>query len=259
MGAPPTTGRQRPFDAVAADEIRRREILKKLKEAPEAYLESCSRRRDVGWDRVCELLGAACRSFYDSLATSYLSVEPPIDPEELFGVRGELFGGCTRLDFERAATTIKIQTPSHWPPPQMWREGDPPEMIRDWIEISRDINADVRLGPHLEGGWLNDYISEGIEHWRPQFERRFAKHQKPRGGHDVETVEQRSARRRKIVDPWLKEAKITSPEMWASNAGGNMDKNTPRDYLNGKTKALRDENRKALARPLGKRGDELPI
>lgn len=73
-----------------------------------------------------------------------------------------------------------------------------------------------------------------------------------------ETAEQRSARRRKIIDPWLAAAGITSPAMWAANAGGNMDKNTPRDYLNGKTGTLRAENRTALARPLGKSGEDLP-
>jgi hypothetical protein len=128
----------------------------------------------VEWSRVHELLGAACRSFYDSLANSYLGAEPPIDPGHLFSERGELFGGCTCFDFRKAASTIQIRRPSHWPPPQMWREGDSPEEIRHWNKISRDINADIRLGPDLEAGWLNECISGRVTHWRPQFERRFA-------------------------------------------------------------------------------------
>jgi hypothetical protein len=177
VGGEPLERLRRSFDAVATYELRRGEILKELTKALEAYLASCSRSRDVEWDRVRELLGAACRAFYDSLATSYLSVEPPIDPEELFGERGELFGGCTHFDFEKALTLIKVRTPSHWPPPQMWQEGDSPEDVRMWTQTSRDLNKEIRMGPHLEGHWLNDWVSEGVKAWRPKFERRFTESQ----------------------------------------------------------------------------------
>jgi hypothetical protein len=73
-----------------------------------------------------------------------------------------------------------------------------------------------------------------------------------------ETAEERSTRRHMIVDPWMQDADIKSAEMWATKAGGNIDKNTPRDYLSGKTKTLRAESRIALARALNKGADELP-
>jgi hypothetical protein len=166
---------RRPFEAIAAHEHRRNKILAELPKAIQAYLESCSRARDVEWDRVQELLGSACRAFYDSLATSYLEVEPPIDPQQLFEMSGELFGGGTLSDFGKAITGIKVQSPTHWPPLQMWRDRDSLEQIREWTEISKDLNKDFRLGPHLDGGWLNDWVWDGAKEWRPQFERRFAK------------------------------------------------------------------------------------
>lgn len=175
--ARPPGGFRRPFDAVAPHELRRGGILTELTKALEAYFKSCSRFRNVEWDRVHDLLGSACRNLYDSLATSYFGVDPAIDPQHLFEIDGELFGGCTLSDFEKAVTGIKIQAPSHWPPPQMWREGDSPQAIREWTQISRGLNKEIRLGPHLEGGWLNAWVSEGVKAWRPQFEGRFAESQ----------------------------------------------------------------------------------
>ena len=173
MGEPPTSRRQRPFDAVAADELQRDEILEQLTKALKAYFKSCSGYRDVDWDRVRELLAAACRAFYDSLATSYLGVEPPVDPEHLFGMNGELNGSLTFFDFKKAATRIKIRTPGHFQPPP-WREGDSPEEHRESTRIFKSLNKFIRLGPYLEAGWLDQRISEGVKYWRPQFERQFA-------------------------------------------------------------------------------------
>jgi hypothetical protein len=184
MDERPTAAIRRTIDAVAEDEGRRSKILKKLENAIKLYLESCSRERDVEWDRVIELLGAACRGFYDSLATSYLAVEPPIDPTHLFGLKGELFGGRTLVEFEKAVKAIKIRTPNRWPPPQMGREGDSPQLFRAFNRLSKSLHRDVRLGLLLEGGWLSDWVSAGVKHWRPQFERRFASLKKAPMGAD---------------------------------------------------------------------------
>jgi hypothetical protein len=74
----------------------------------------------------------------------------------------------------------------------------------------------------------------------------------------LETAAQRAARRRSIVDPWLRTAGIVSPQAWATASGENVDKNTPRDYLNGKSKRLRSATREGLAKALGKSAAELP-
>lgn len=178
---------RRPFDAVIEDENRRAETLSKLTKAIEGYLGSCSREREVQWDRVRELISTACRDFYDSLATSYLAVEPAVNPEHLFGISGELFGGCTLVDFENAIKQRTIRTPEHWPPPQMWREGDSPEQVLAFTDISRDLHRDLRLGAYLEDGLLQERVAEGVRHWRPQFDRRFADSKKAsvNGGREV--------------------------------------------------------------------------
>ena len=73
-----------------------------------------------------------------------------------------------------------------------------------------------------------------------------------------ETAEQRSVRRCAIVDPLMKKAGIRSDSEWAEKAGTAMDRNTPRDYRNGKTKRPRKSTRIALAAPLGVDESELP-
>jgi hypothetical protein len=174
MGELETEELRRPFDAVAEDEQRRGEIFNRLTKALKAHFKSCSRERDVQWDRVSELLGAACRGFYDSLATSYLAVEPPINPEHFFSIDGELFGGRTHFDFKNAVKEIKIRRPSHWPLPQMWREDDSPKGRRKCEKFSKVLHQHIRLGPYLEGCGLQERIADGVRHWRPQFERRLA-------------------------------------------------------------------------------------
>jgi hypothetical protein len=73
-----------------------------------------------------------------------------------------------------------------------------------------------------------------------------------------ETQEERSARRKAVVDPLMKSADITSDEDWASRAGASIDRNTPRDYRNGLTKRLRRASREALAKALSITTAELP-
>lgn len=75
---------------------------------------------------------------------------------------------------------------------------------------------------------------------------------------DDETQEERSARRKAVVDPLMKNAGVTSDEDWASRAGANIDRNTPRDYRNGLTKRLRPASREALAKALAIKTAELP-
>lgn len=173
MDEQPTGAIRRTIDSVAEDQRRRSEILRKLTNALKLYLESCSRERDVESDTVAELLGTACRGFYDSLAAGYLAIEPPVDPQYLFGISGELFGGRTLVEFEKAVTVIKIRRPDRWPPPQMGREGDSLEMFRAFNKLSKNLHRDFRLGPLLDGGWLNEWVAEGVKHWKPQFEHRF--------------------------------------------------------------------------------------
>jgi hypothetical protein len=73
-----------------------------------------------------------------------------------------------------------------------------------------------------------------------------------------ESPKQRASRRQRVLKPLLKKAGITSDEVWAERAGENIDRNTPRDYRNGKTKRLRKANRHALAIALGIAESELP-
>ena len=80
----------------------------------------------------------------------------------------------------------------------------------------------------------------------------------PLGVAAEETPEERSARRRAIIDPLMRKAGVTSDEDWASRAGENMDRNTPRDYRNGVTKRLRRASRNGLAKALGIPEGELP-
>jgi hypothetical protein len=56
----------------------------------------------------------------------------------------------------------------------------------------------------------------------------------------------------------MEKANIPSDEAWAHKAGENTDRNTARDYRNGKTRRLREESREALAKPLGITASELP-
>jgi hypothetical protein len=63
-----------------------------------------------------------------------------------------------------------------------------------------------------------------------------------------------------MVNPLMKRAGIASDAAWAAKAEGpKIDRNTPRDYLNGKTKTLRQASREALAKPLGITEPELPL
>lgn len=73
-----------------------------------------------------------------------------------------------------------------------------------------------------------------------------------------ETIVQRSARRCAIVDPLMKLRGFASDDEWAMKAGDNMDRNTPRDYRNGKTKRLRRSTRQLLASALGVDVSKLP-
>jgi len=73
-----------------------------------------------------------------------------------------------------------------------------------------------------------------------------------------ETPSERAARRQRALRPLWKRAGISSDEAWAERAGGNIDRNTPRDYRAGKTKKLRSANRKALAEALGVAETDLP-
>ena len=72
------------------------------------------------------------------------------------------------------------------------------------------------------------------------------------------TPEQRGARRRRVLNPLLEKARITSDGIWAERAGATVDRNTPRDYRTGKTKRLQRATRQALAEPLGIWESELP-
>jgi hypothetical protein len=80
----------------------------------------------------------------------------------------------------------------------------------------------------------------------------------------VETVEQRAKRRQDFVYPlWARaQPPITSHEDWARRASKGwlkeMDRSTPWDWVQGKTKKLRPRNRLALAKPLGIASSELP-
>jgi len=74
-----------------------------------------------------------------------------------------------------------------------------------------------------------------------------------------ESPEQRAVRRQRVVNPLMKSAGITSDDAWAERAGSNIDRNTPRDYRNGKTKTLRQANRQALAQALAVTESELPL
>jgi hypothetical protein len=79
-----------------------------------------------------------------------------------------------------------------------------------------------------------------------------------------ETEAERAARRHAKIDPlWSKpNPPITSSDEWARRASKGLfkeiDRNTPRDYLNGKTKKLRQAKRIALASALGIDPLELP-
>ena len=73
-----------------------------------------------------------------------------------------------------------------------------------------------------------------------------------------ESQEERGKRRRDVVEPLMKRAGIRSAEAWAEKCGSSMDKNTPRDYLNGSTAKPRITTRQALARGLGIDALELP-
>ena len=109
-----------------------------------------------------------------------------------------------------------------------------------------------KMGPVLQG------VSQGQTHPRivpvPA-----AKLRNCVGRQSDETEAERSVRRRKIVERWLRHRpNYLARDVGDQSAGGNMDKNTPRDYLRGKTKRLRTNSRTALARPLNKKGVELP-
>jgi hypothetical protein len=65
-----------------------------------------------------------------------------------------------------------------------------------------------------------------------------------------ETVAQRASRRKRVLAPLLKNAGIRSDDEWAARADATMDRNTARDYRNGKTKKLRKVNRTTLAQAL---------
>jgi hypothetical protein len=71
-----------------------------------------------------------------------------------------------------------------------------------------------------------------------------------------ETQEERAERRKAVVNPLMKKVHIPTDIAWAVRAG--LDRNTPRDYRNGKTKRLRKPNREALATPLEIKESELP-
>jgi hypothetical protein len=73
-----------------------------------------------------------------------------------------------------------------------------------------------------------------------------------------ESPKQRAVRRQRVVNPLMKRVGITSDDAWAERAGSNIDRNTPRDYRNGKTKTLRQANRQALAQALEITESELP-
>ena len=73
-----------------------------------------------------------------------------------------------------------------------------------------------------------------------------------------EPPKQRAARRQRVVNPLMKRAGISSDDDWAARAGSNIDRNTPRDYRNGKTQMLRRVTREALAQALGITKSELP-
>jgi len=117
------------------------------------------------------------------------------------------------------------------------------------------VSVAVPSHDHLELRKVESQLRERLlrrsEFWK-------AEAQKAARSRTEESMAQRAARRQAVLKTLLKRAGIRSDDEWAERAGESMDRNTPRDYRNGKTKELRKATREALAKPLGIPASRLP-
>jgi hypothetical protein len=97
---------------------------------------------------------------------------------------------------------------------------------------------------------LRKRLLRRAEHWKAEAQARVSL--------PDESPKERAKRRQRVLKPLLKKAGITSDEAWAERADPSMDRNTPRDYRNGRTVRLRRASRHALAQALGILDSELP-
>jgi hypothetical protein len=131
-------------------------------------------------------------------------------------------------------------------------DGLVPELLaffRGWVNVAPLPKSQKPSGRAYAE--LGRRLLRRAEHWK-------AKAQTTCLALTEESPKQRTARRQRVINPLLKRAGITSDEDWAARAGSNIDRNTPRDYRNGKTKTLRRVTREALAQALGITESELP-
>lgn len=90
-----------------------------------------------------------------------------------------------------------------------------------------------------------------------------AKEDDPEDNNELDIAERAERRRSVIYALWERaDPPIKSAEDWAARASEDklvpIDKNTPRDFLNGKTRNLREVKKIALAKPLGISPSEMP-
>jgi hypothetical protein len=120
--------------------------------------------------------------------------------------------------------------------------------FRQWIQVAA-LPPSKRPSRKAHND-LRKRLMRRAEHWKAEAQARVPL--------PVESPTQRARRRQRELQPLLKKAGITSDDAWAECAGASMDRNTPRDYRNGKTKTLRRGTRQALAQALGIPASKLP-
>jgi hypothetical protein len=121
--------------------------------------------------------------------------------------------------------------------------------FRSWVDVAALPQSLKPAGrAHAE---LGRRLLRRAEHWK-------AKAHATCLALTEESPKQRSARRQRVINPVMKKVGISSDDDWAARAGSNIDRNTPRDYRNGKTQRLRRVTREALAQALGITESELP-
>jgi hypothetical protein len=112
----------RSLSAISADQDRRAEARKDLKQALLSYTQSLSRTRDIDVSVLAEIWGEYAVRLYDSLAESFIGL--PVSREATFGAAGILAGGQTLEEVKMDLTDVRLQRPEHWPPADTSREAD---------------------------------------------------------------------------------------------------------------------------------------
>jgi len=168
---------QPPLKDIDDDEERRNSARRNLKRTLQNYLERLPREKLLDLQELAKFWSAYAVALYDSVAECHMA-GPPVNPEVLFGDSGVLAGGQTMAELRIDLQTISVQRPLHWPIPEIYRPGDPPELRAALHELKGNQPYLFSWLLDEPGFWdgLRKRVAEGVPEWRQQFQKRFSDH-----------------------------------------------------------------------------------